>query len=174
MGFLKKSCAVVLASAMALGIMPGMNLKAAEAPDTAKTANESENGFDAYRTPFLSGTLKTWIYQGEEFDYENSRNIVFADDQEDGDLTKNIVQTGSIDTSKLGDQTVTYRVTDSDGRTAEHTLTVSVLAKDSGDTEKKNIKRILYTLPDASHLTNIGFNRGYNHEAESGFLAAGK
>ncbi len=34
MGFLKKSCAVVLASAMALGIMPGMNLKAAEAPDT--------------------------------------------------------------------------------------------------------------------------------------------
>ncbi len=167
MGFLKKSCAVVLASAMALGIMPGMNLKAAEAPDTAKTANESENGFDAYRTPFLSGTLKTWIYQGEEFDYENSRNIVFADDQEDGDLTKNIVQTGSIDTSKLGDQTVTYRVTDSDGRTAEHTLTVSVLAKDSGDTEKKNIKRILYTLPDASHLTNIGFNRGYNHDRQN-------
>lgn len=169
--YFKKSCAMLLAAAMAFGSLSGINVNAAETPDAAKnTLDDSKKGFDAYRTPFLSGTLKTWIYQGEEFDYESSRNHVFADDQEDGDLTKNIIQEGSIDTSELGDQTVTYRVTDSDGRTAEHTLTVSVLPKDGStqeENDKKNIKRILYTLPDASHLSDIGFNRGYNHDRQN-------
>ena len=169
--YFKKSCAMLLAAAMAFGSLSGINVNAAETPDPAKnTLDDSKKGFDAYRTPFLSGTLKTWIYQGEEFDYESSRNHVFADDQEDGDLTKNIIQEGSIDTSELGDQTVTYRVTDSDGRTAEHTLTVSVLPKDGStqeENDKKNIKRILYTLPDASHLSDIGFNRGYNHDRQN-------
>lgn len=166
MSIFKKGCAMLLAVAMALSLLPaGVDANAAELPE-----NDTENSFDAYRKPFLSGTLKTWIYQGEEFDYESSRNQVFADDQEDGDLTRDIVQEGSIDTSELGDQTVTYRVTDSDGRTAEHTLTVSVLAKDDStqeDTSKKNIQRILYTLPPANHLTDIGFNRGYYHDRQN-------
>ena len=166
MSIFKKGCAMLLAVAMALSLLPaGVDANAAELPE-----NDTENSFDAYRKPFLSGTLKTWIYQGEEFDYESSRNQVFADDQEDGDLTRDIVQEGSIDTSELGDQTVTYRVTDSDGRTAEHTLTVSVLAKDDStqeDTSKKNIQRILYTLPPANHLTDIDFNRGYYHDRQN-------
>ena len=90
---------------------------------------------------------------------------MFADDQEDGDLTKNIIQEGSIDTSKLGDQKITYRVTDSDGNTATLETTVTVLKQ--GSTAGKNMKRELYTLPNASHLTSIGFNRGYNHDRQN-------
>ena len=33
--------------------------------------------------------------------------------------------------------------------------------------KRKSIQRILYTLPDASHLTGIGFNRGYYHDRQN-------
>ena len=63
--YFKKSCAMLLAAAMAFGSLSGINVNAAETPDAAKnTLDDSKKGFDAYRTPFLSGTLKTWIYQG--------------------------------------------------------------------------------------------------------------
>ena len=39
-------------------------------------------------------------------------------------------------------------------------------AKENGVTEK-SIQRILYTLPDASHLTGISFNRGYYHDRQN-------
>ena len=175
MGILKRGCAAFLASTMVLGLLPGMSAQAAE--EAEKTAKEVvESDFDAYRAPSLSGPIQTWVYQGEEFDYENSKNQVFADDQEDGDLTKSIIQKGFVDTAELGDQTVIYEVTDSDGNKSTLETTVTVLAKDSEDDAKKNMKRILYTLPDASHLTNIGFNRGYGHDRQNlGFwLPAGE
>ena len=148
MGYLKRCCAVFLAVIMIAGAPPDMSVHAAE---RAAAKESSAGGFDAYRAPVLSGPVQTWIYKGEAFDYEDSRNKVLADDQEDGDLTKSIIQEGSVDTSKLGNQTITYKVTDSDGNTASLKTTVTVLEKDSTDAAKKNIKRELYTLPDASH-----------------------
>lgn len=168
MGYLKRGCAMLLASTMVLGLLPGMSAKAKNAAETAENAADAPvNGFDAYRAPFLSGPIQTWVYQGEEFDYENSKNQIFADDQEDGDLTKNIIQKGSVDTSVVGDQTVTYEVTDSDGHKSTLETTVTVLAKGSEDEVAKNMKRTLYTLPDASHLADVGFNRGYNHDKQN-------
>ncbi len=121
---------------------------------------------DAYRKPSLSGTVKTWVYQGDT--YEESRNRVFADDQEDGDLTTELVKTGNIDTSVLGEQTISYEVTDADGNTVQMETVVLVLERDNDGSEgEKNIQRKLYTLPEASHLTDIGFDRGYYHDRQN-------
>ena len=167
MKYFKKGCALVLAASMLVGLTPGMGTSAAETQKAAEsTAEENVNAFDAYRKPALSGAMKTWVYQGERFDYESSKNQVFAADQEDGDLTKSILQEGKIDTSKTGEQTITYSVTDSDGNTSTMMMTVDVLPKDA-DASRKNLKRKLYTLPSAKHLSDIGFNRGYNHDRQN-------
>ncbi len=132
-------------------LVPGMRMDAME---------------DAYRKPSLSGTVKTWVYQGDT--YEESRNRVFADDQEDGDLTTELVKTGNIDTSVLGEQTISYEVTDADGNTVQMETVVLVLERDNDGSEgEKNIQRKLYTLPEASHLTDIGFDRGYYHDRQN-------
>ena len=94
-----------LAAIMIVGSPPDMSVNAA---GESKPTETSASGFDAYRAPVLSGPVQTWIYKGDTFDYEDSRNKVFADDQEDGDLTKSIIQEGSVDTSKLGDQTIRW------------------------------------------------------------------
>lgn len=157
MQYFKKICALVLSLSLLLGLVPGAGVSAKE--------SEKQSAFDAYRKPFLSGPVQTWIYQGEE--YGNNRNKVFADDQEDGDLTSKIKQTGTVNTSKPGNYPVTYQVTDSDGNTAEMKTNVTVLATGSTDASSKRVQRKLYTLPDASHLTEIGFNRGYFHDRQS-------
>lgn len=151
MNHLAKKRGIILALGMAILLVPGMRTDAME---------------DAYRKPFLSGTVKTWVYQGDT--YEEGRNRVFADDQEDGDLTIEIVKTGNIDTSVLGEQTISYEVTDADGNTARMETVVLVLERDNDGLEgEKNIQRKLYTLPEASHLTNIGFDRGYYHDRQN-------
>lgn len=119
---------------------------------------------DVYRNPSLSGPIQTWVYQGE--DYENSRNRVFADDQEDGDLTAVVKQSNSVDTSKPGSCEISWEVKDSDGRTAQMTTQVKVLSR-TAPPEDKTVQRRLYTLPDASHMTDIGFYRGYYHDRQS-------
>lgn len=150
MNYFKKKCGTILAMGIASFLVIGVRAAAMD---------------DAYRTPALSGPTETWVYQGEAF--ESSRNRVFADDQEDGDLTAKIRKSGNVDTSKTGSYTVHYQVTDSDGKTAQMQTVVNVLDKNDASSEDKTVKRILYTLPDASHLTNIGFNRGYYHDRQS-------
>ena len=116
---------------------------------------------DAYRMPQLSGVTKTWVYQGETSDQNWERML--ADDQEDGDLTSVIKSSGSVNTSKTGTYVLSRSVTDSDQHTAALDTQVTVLDRNASE-EEKSIQRILYTLPDASHLTGIGFNRGYYHD----------
>lgn len=119
---------------------------------------------EEYRTPMLSGSVETWVNQGE--DISGSTIRVFADDLEDGDLTADIRRDGEVDTSVPGNYTVSYRVTDSDGKSAELNTVVHVLSSGEGAANKK-IQRKLYTLPAAKHLTDIGFNRGYYHDRQN-------
>ena len=105
---------------------------------------------DAYRMPQLSGVTKTWVYQGETSDRNWERML--ADDQEDGDLTSVIKSSGSVNTSKTGTYVLSRSVTDSDQHTAALDTQVTVLDRNASE-EEKSIQRILYTLPDASHLT---------------------
>ena len=152
-----KKCGSILAIGIAAFLLSGIQTNAAG----------EGNAFDAYRRPALSGSIQTWIYQGESFDLQNSKNRIFADDQEDGDLTSEIEADGTVDTSEPGDYTVSYRVTDQDGNTTELDTVVRVLEKGAAADKDKTVQRILYTLPAAPHLTNIGFNRGYYHDRQN-------
>ena len=146
----KKKWQLAVASVMAIALISGTK---AEARD------------DAYRVPQLSGVTKTWVYQGETFDRNWDRML--ADDQEDGDLTKILSSSGTVDTSKTGTYTLTRKVQDSDGNVASLDTQVTVLDKNTATEEEKTVQRTLYTLPNANHLTGISFNRGYYHDRQN-------
>lgn len=55
---------------------------------------------------------------------------VTASDKEDGDLTKDITTSGSVDITKIGAYTITYTVKDSDGNEAKVKRTVNVVGLD--------------------------------------------
>lgn len=151
-----QKCGCILAIGIAAFLLPGIQTNASSESDTLE---------DAYRQPALSGSVETWVYQGETFDFENSKNRIFADDLEDGDLTAEITR-GTVNTSQPGEYTVSYQVTDKDGNGASLETKVKVLERTAAK-ESKTIRRILYTLPAAPHLTNIGFNRGYYHDRQN-------
>lgn len=146
----KKKWQLAVASVMAIALISGTK---AEARD------------DAYRVPQLSGVTKTWVYQGETFD--RNWDGMLADDQEDGDLTKILSSSGTVDTSKTGTYTLTRKVQDSDGNVASLDTQVNVLDKNTATEEEKTVQRTLYTLPNADHLTGISFNRGYYHDRQN-------
>ena len=68
---------------------------------------------------------------------EVTQNSTYTDagatafDLEDGDLTSNIVVTGSVNTAVIGEYTLTYTVTDSGGLTDVKTRTVNVISSDT-------------------------------------------
>jgi len=73
------------------------------------------------------------ILNGEEV-MELAQNDTFtepgytATDAEDGDITANVVVTGTVDTATIGAYTLTYSVTDSAGLTSTVTRTVNVVS----------------------------------------------
>ncbi len=71
-----------------------------------------------------------------------------AFDWEDGDLSANIAVTSSVDTSAVGDYTVTYLVSDSDGRRSSATRTV--LIRSSNDRDGDGIPNDQDAYPDIS------------------------
>ncbi|MFC7407031.1 immunoglobulin-like domain-containing protein [Georgenia alba] len=73
--------------------------------------------------PVLEGVGDTAVEEGAPFDPMTG---VSATDEEDGDLTDDIVVEGTVDTFTPGDYTLTYTVTDSDGTTVTATRTVTV------------------------------------------------
>lgn len=125
----------------------------------------ADSNIEVYRAPALSGFNKTWVYVGDNWDGTISKNRIFADDLEDGDITARITGSGTVDTTKAGEYRLTYTVTDSDNNTATMHTIVNVV--EENNTEDKLVQRTFYTLGDASHLTDIGFNRGYYHDRQS-------
>ena len=72
---------------------------------------------------------------------------VKAHDKEDGDLTNKIeIVTNNVDTNKVGEYTVVYRVTDADGNTVEKQIKVNVTAD-------YNITANTYNIDADSYLT---------------------
>ncbi|MCK5490556.1 MAG: lamin tail domain-containing protein [Candidatus Pacebacteria bacterium] len=72
------------------------------------------------------------IYVGTSF---NSTDYATADDNEDGDITIDIVSTGSVDTGTVNTYYVEYNVVDSEGMPAlPKTLTVNVISQGGGCT----------------------------------------
>ena len=83
------------------------------------------------RIPEISASDKT-LTVGDEFSDEIALDGVTATDEEDGDLTEAVkVKESDVDTSKAGEYTVTYEVTDSEGATAYKTIVVTVKEKEA-------------------------------------------
>lgn len=81
--------------------------------------------------PTITAEDKT-LAVGDNFDVKKG---VTASDKEDGDLTAKIeVINNTVDTSKAGTYTVTYKVTDKDGASVTKTITVTVKAKEAQPT----------------------------------------
>lgn len=95
-----------------------VNVKLAETPEL-----ETKNN-----APVINVTDSS-IYVGDEFDALSGATSGVATDKEDGDLTSKIEVVGNVDTTKAGNYTVTYKVTDSKGATTTKTITVTVLEK---------------------------------------------
>ncbi|GIU22522.1 immunoglobulin-like domain-containing protein [Shewanella sp. MBTL60-007] len=79
---------------------------------------EPDNG-----KPIFSGLTNARVKLGDQFD---ALAGVRANDMEDGDLSRDIQVTGSVDTHTLGLYALTYRVADSDGNLTEQLRSVEV------------------------------------------------
>ena len=95
--------------------------------------------------PTITASDKT-IFVGEEFD---SLKDVKAIDSEDGDITKNIKVSGSVDTNKPGTYEITYQVEDKNKERA--TKTIKVIVKDF---ETKNS---LFMYESLKHISDNTF-----------------
>ena len=76
--------------------------------------------------PVFSGVSDVTVEFGASFDPLAG---ISAKDDVDGDVTKSIKVEGSVDTSKAGEYTLTYRVSDKAGNTASATRVVTVKEK---------------------------------------------
>lgn len=85
--------------------------------------------------PFILGVSDKEIAVGDAFDPMSG---VTASDLNDGNLTSSIVVTGSVDTSKAGEYTLTYKVTNKAGKTAEAACKVTVKEKSEIEVPDKN------------------------------------
>lgn len=107
---------------------------------------------DTPPTITLNGASKIAITVGKEYKEQGAKAI----DDKDGDLTKNIQIEGTVDTSKTGTYTITYKVTDKSGNVAIKTRTVVVTnepakAKPGVDGEKG----VIYLTFDDGPTTTI-------------------
>lgn len=77
--------------------------------------------------PVISGTMNHNVEVGDSLDLLEN---VTATDVEDGDLTTSLILVDdTLDLDTVGEYTVTYRVTDSEGEMSEVSVTVTVSAK---------------------------------------------
>ena len=77
--------------------------------------------------PVISGTMNHNVDVGDSLDLLEN---VTATDVEDGDLTTSLIlDDDALDLDTVGEYTVTYRVTDSEGEMSEVSVTVTVSAK---------------------------------------------
>ena len=75
----------------------------------------------------LIGSANVLVTQGESYVDEGARAI----DDVDGDLTSRITVSGSVDTTTIGNYTLTYSVSDSSGNSATVSRTITVVAEGS-------------------------------------------
>lgn len=85
--------------------------------------------------PFLSGVRDREISIGDSFDPLEG---VTAGDLTDKDLTASILVTGTVDTTKEGEYTITYTVTNNAGKTTEQSCIIKVVQKSETEEPDQN------------------------------------
>ena len=110
--------------------------------------------------PVISGVDKIVIKKGQSIDLLSG---VQASDEEDGDITKNIVITGTVDINKEDTYKLTYTVKDSDGNTTQIERLVVV---EKGDEVVPPIEELESSLPPViveainNNLVNLNSGTG--------------
>ena len=124
-------------------------------------------GSTSNRSPEFYGTTEITIKKGEELNIKNSYFRILAKDAEDGNITKNIkVKSNNVNTSKVGNYTIKYEVTDSDGNNTEISVPVHIV--ENGNTVI--VRKIYGYLDDDKAYTNMdktGFNRGNKQDVQT-------
>lgn len=119
---------------------------AIEATDPAETDKPTET--EENEAPVLTGVQASiTVTVGDAFD---ALNGIAATDKEDGDLTKSIVISGSVDMEKAGTYELIYSVEDSKGLTASATCKVIVK-------EAETVTPPLQIRIRLHHLTHSGW-----------------
>lgn len=103
-------------------------------PSSAEISRQTVYG-EKTDAPFILGVSDKEIAVGDAFDPMSG---VTASDLNDGNLTSSIVVDGSVDTSKAGEYTLTYKVTNTAGKTTEVTCKVTVKEKSEIEVPDKN------------------------------------
>ncbi|WP_239257304.1 immunoglobulin-like domain-containing protein [Listeria ilorinensis] len=101
---------------------------------TIKDSDENQTSFTrvvhvvSNEKPVITGETETSLKAGHSFD---PMSTMKAADKEDGDLTKQMSVSGKVDTTLVGDYTLTYKVVDSDENVATFTRVVHVLSNEA-------------------------------------------
>ena len=137
-----------------------VNVKLAETPEL-----ETKNNAPVINVVDLS------IYVGDKFDPLSGATSGVATDEEDGDLTSKIEVVGDVDTTKAGNYTVTYKVTDSQGATTTKTITVTVLEKEASSEDKlENGKYKIKNTTTYSGNSSMGSSMVRNSLKETSYI----
>ena len=137
-----------------------VNVKLAETPEL-----ETKNNAPVINVVDLS------IYVGDKFDPLSGATSGVATDEEDGDLTSKIEVVGDVDTTKAGNYTVTYKVTDSQGATTTKTITVIVLEKEASSEDKlENGKYKIKNTTTYSGNSSMGSSMVRNSLKETSYI----
>ena len=110
-----------------------------------KATAEREIFYDDRNAPvfhFPSGE-EVFLYKGGTW-----KNDVTADDDADGDVTKKIKMTGTVNTDKVGTYTVTYTVSDEWGNEAKRSRYVTVKRKPAAAPKTQDPTKVIYLTFD--------------------------
>ena len=126
--------------------------------------NDVVFGSTSESKPQFYGTTEITLRVGDSLNLYDSIYRIFAIDEKDGNITKNITVTkNNVNTNIIGEYEVKYKVKNSLNQESNITVPVHVL---SADNERK-IQRTLYTFPNRTYLDSTGFSRGDEHFAQN-------
>lgn len=129
-----------------------------------KTTKESKVTVEEFvnDAPVLGGVANKTIYVGDAFDPEYG---ITAHDAQDGDLTKNIVIEGTVDTNAVGEYTLTYKVTDLNGLEVTAQRVISVIEKVTVEGDTYDAKRI-YNKGEEAVYGGVKYTAGWYTQGE--------
>ena len=99
----------------------------------------------------LNGNDNVTLYVGTTYKDEGAK----ANDNCDGDLTKEIKTTGTVDTNKVGKYTITYKVKDKNENETVLTRTVNIINRESLNDGKPGVIYLTFDDGPNSGTTNI-------------------
>lgn len=99
----------------------------------------------------LNGNDNVTLYVGTTYKDEGAK----ANDNCDGDLTKEIKTTGAVDTNKVGKYTITYKVKDKNENETVLTRTVNIINRESLSDGKPGVIYLTFDDGPNSGTTNI-------------------